>query len=244
VKDQGACGSCWAFASVAALESVIKIATGTEYDLSEQQVISCMTPNSGCNGGYTPVTWAFAERDGVVEEVCVPYEGDDSVPCTEGGCLPVATCGGWIDLPNDMNVIKTAILSAPVTSSFTAYPDLIDYTSGCYEHPGDDWPNHVVLIAGWDDAACDGEGAWLVKNSSGEDWGDLGGCFWPKYGTCQIATDCKQVLYASGDHLVEASHLIEDAEGDGDAVVSLTARGGPFARCGLRPHRAGSVVLR
>ena len=138
VKSQGGCGSCWDFAGVGALEAVIKQNTSVELDLSEQQVLSCATQGYGCSGGWYAWVWSHFRDYGAVDETCMPYEADDTVPCAEDPCDRVATAKDWADIPDDVDVIKTAILSAPVATTFTVYDDFSSYGSGCYEHEGDD----------------------------------------------------------------------------------------------------------
>ncbi|MCP4547215.1 MAG: T9SS type A sorting domain-containing protein [bacterium] len=217
VKNQSPCGACWAFCSLGALESAIKMATGEELDLSEQQIVSCLAQGTGCIGGYEVYPWWFARESGIIAEACFPYQALDTIPCSDGDCTPVATTSHWRELPYDMDIIKTAIMTSAVTSGFMVYDDMADYGSGCYEHAGSvGYPNHGVVLAGWDDSACGGEGAWLVKNSWGEDWGDLGGYFWAKYGTCSIARNCWQVFYDAGDEIEIVRHAVEGVSGDSD----------------------------
>ncbi|MFH1501949.1 MAG: C1 family peptidase [Candidatus Eisenbacteria bacterium] len=217
VKSQGSCGSCWDFAGVGALEAVIKQATSVEYDLSEQQVLSCETQGYGCGGGWYSWAWGYFRDFGAVGEACMPYQADDSVPCADSGCPKLATARTWIDIPNDVAVIKTALLNAPVATTFTVYDGFSSYASGCYEHAGDDPINHAVVIVGWDDNKCGaGDGAWLCKNSWGDWWGDLGGYFWIKYGTCNIGANTQQVFYYPGVDVVHDGHEFTDPTGDGD----------------------------
>lgn len=217
VKNQASCGSCWDFAGVGALEAVIKQSTSIELDLSEQQVLSCATPGYGCGGGWYAWAWSYFRDYGAVSESCMPYEADDEVPCADSGCEKVATAKNWIDIPDDVEVIKTALLIAPVATTFTVYDDFSSYGSGCYEHAGDDPINHAVVIVGWDDNKCGaGDGAWLCKNSWGDWWGDLGGYFWIKYGSCNIGSNVQQVFYYPGVDVVHDSHEFSDTAGDGD----------------------------
>ena len=215
VKNQGACGSCWDFAAIGALEAVLAINESVEYDLSEQQILSCVTPGSGCGGGWYSWAWDYISNNGSVLETCMPYEADDTVPCTDGSCAKVATTGGWIDVQNSVGAIKEQVLISPVATTFTVYEDFKSYGGGCYEHEGDDPINHGVVIIGWDDSMCGNEGAWLIKNSWGASWGDLG-FFWIKYGSCNVGTATQRVIYSTGTEMFFNQYSINDPAGDGD----------------------------
>ena len=219
VKNQASCGSCWDFAAVGALEAMIKIYGGVEYDLSEQQVLSCATPGYGCSGGWMSTAWAHFKENGAALETCMPYLADDTAPCTEYGCQKYATTDGWDDVPDVVEAIKERVLNhGPVATTFHVYDDFRTYTGGCYEHEGDDPINHAVVIVGWDDTMCDGEGAWLVKNSWGEGWG-LDGYFWIKYGSCKIGYATQSVNYFEGTDIGYNGKSIGDGGGDGDGVA-------------------------
>jgi len=195
VKDQASCGSCWDFAACGALEAVNLIHGGMDLDLSEQQVLSCATPMTGCDGAYSAIAWAYIREHGVGSEACSPYTASDITACREDVCEPIAAVKDWITIPNDVDQIKTAIYEyGPVKTSLCAYTDLHYYTGGCYEHDGHDPTNHAVVLVGWDDDLCGGEGAWLIKNSWGTGWG-IDGYGWLKYGTCRIGTLTQLVYY-------------------------------------------------
>jgi len=218
IRDQDGCGSCWDFAGIAALEAVIDINEGVEYDLSEQQILSCETQGHGCSGGWYSWAWDYITENGAVLESCMPYQASDTVACADGSCAMVATTGGWADIPNNVDAIKEAVMESPVATTFTVYSDFSSYGGGCYEHEGDDPINHAVLIIGWQDTLCNGEGAWLIKNSWGTDWG-LSGYGYIKYGSCNIGTATQQVFYNPGDNLVYHSNSLDDAAGDGDGRI-------------------------
>ncbi len=215
VTSQGGCGSCWDFAGIAALESVVLMNEAIEYDLSEQQILSCRTPGYGCDGGWPSWVWSYVREYGAVLESCMPYEADDTVPCDDAYCQKYAATDEWLDIPNTVDAIKTAVLIAPCVTTFTVYGDFGSYGGGCYEHAGDDPINHAVLIVGWDDAACSGDGAWLVKNSWGESFG-VDGYFWMKYGSCNFGTGTQLLYYYDGSQVRYAGHTFDDATGDGD----------------------------
>lgn len=187
VKDQDGCGSCWDFAGTGAFESSYLIAENIVADLSEQQVLSCNTGGSDCDGGWPGDAYNLFQSYGAVDESCMPYQANDEIPCTQDECTPVAYLQYYEDIPNNVNAIKNAAMLGPVSTTFTVYDDFYGYTGGCYEHPGADPINHAVVIVGWDDNMCEGEGAWIVKNSWGDDWG-LDGYFYIKYNSCGIGS--------------------------------------------------------
>ncbi len=217
VKSQGGCGSCWDFAAHSALEAMILIYSGVELDLSEQQILSCETGGYGCSGGWYSWAWNYIRGNGSVDETCMPYVADDNEPCADASCDKVAACKRWMDIPNDVDAIKTAVLVGPVATTFTVYDDFSSYGSGCYDHEDTESINHAVAIVGWDDNKCGpDDGAWLCKNSWGDWWGDLGGFFWIKYGAAAIGTATQQVFYYAGDSIVYYAHTLDDSSGDGD----------------------------
>ncbi len=244
VKNQGGCGSCWAFAGIGALEAVTKIYGDVEMDLSEQQILSCATPGTGCNGGWMATVWSWIRDHGAVTEACMPYQANDDVPCTEDQCAKVAATKLWIDIPNDVDQIKTAIYEyGPVATCFYVYDDFYYYNGGCYEHENQvTWTNHAVVIVGWDDAMCEGEGAWLIKNSWGEGWG-LDGYFWIKYGNSNVGTSTELVYYYPALDLEFASVQVADQpSGDGDEWLD-PGEAAPLVvgikNALLAPHRTG-----
>ncbi|MBN2185552.1 MAG: T9SS type A sorting domain-containing protein [Candidatus Krumholzibacteriota bacterium] len=218
VKNQGACGSCWDFAAIGVLEALLLQHQSIEYDLSEQQILSCVTPGTGCSGGWYSWAWEYIKTTGVADESCMPYEANDAVPCIDYLCEKLATCGEWIDVPNNVDAIKQAVMISPVATTFTAYGDFSSYGGGCYDHVDTSPINHGVVIIGWDDAMCDGEGAWLIKNSWGPSWG-LDGFFWIKYGACKVGYATQLLYYNPGDQITYERSVIEDPTGDNDGKV-------------------------
>ncbi len=180
VKNQGQCGSCWAFSANAQVESWWKIKNGdisNDIDLSEQFIISC--GNIGdCDGGQTYDALDFFQSNGVPTESCLPYSASSDIPCSTA-CTNWAdeaiTIPGWglITLDEDiLDNIKAAVYRHPVSASYLVYSDFYYYNSGIYEHkeiPGEESAGHAILIVGWDDE----QEYWICKNSWG-DWGENG----------------------------------------------------------------------
>jgi C1A family cysteine protease len=221
VKDQAGCGSCWDFCATAAFESMIKIYDGREVDLSEQHVLSCNLYGGNCiDGGWMSDAYELFMHFGGIYESCMPYHANDTDPCIQLSCEVVDKIQGWSAVPNSVSFIKTALLTGPVASALTVYNDFKFYTDGCYENSGTEPINHGVLIVGWDDTSCGGNGAWICKNSWGTDWG-LDGFFYIKYGSCNIGYGVDLIDYTPTPHtlLTYKDHLATDSAGDNDNII-------------------------
>ncbi len=216
-KNQKNCGSCWAFGALGALEAMAKIYGGTELDLSEQQILSCKAYGWGCNGGWMGTAYELFQEYGSISEECMPYHANDTDPCIQESCEVLAKVTGWTPVDFDVDAIKTALLTGPVCGTLTAYDDLSSYTGGCYEHEDTEPLNHAVLIVGWNDTMCDGEGAWICKNSWGQSWG-IDGFFYIKYYSCGIGYASDLIDYIPPGPYVTLEDLTVDdaAGGDGD----------------------------
>ncbi len=209
VKNQGACGSCYAFAAAADLESAILAEYGVEVDLSENHLKECHFEARSCSGGNAGMVMNLATRQGAVREACDPYVAAD-VAC-ETGCDLAFAVRGWRWLQGstlpDVAAMKQALmdhgpLSTTVFAGDASTPAWqAEYSSwsggpGLY-YPGTETSNHAVLLVGWDDDhphAGGGTGCWIVKNSWGTGWGsDCGsggeaGYFHIAYGSANIGT--------------------------------------------------------
>lgn len=195
VRNQGPCGSCWAFASIGQLESHIIINDGVVFDLSEQHVIDCNIYGSDCGGGNTQAAYHLLRTNGAVLESCIPYTATDGNTCGQDACLSVALISAGMAVNNDIASIKEALLSGPVYSAVRTHALFDAYDGGCYDYDDNlHEPDHAVLIVGWDDTACGGSGAWICKNSWGTGWG-IDGFFYIKYGVSWIGWYATQISY-------------------------------------------------
>jgi len=184
-KNQGGCGSCWCFGPTAAFESMIKIYTGVETNLSEQQGLVCSGNPNGCDGGTAGFIAQLQMGMGQVSESCMPYTGSDGAACVDDDCDSVDRIRGFSAVPYDETALKTALMIGPLSVYMYAGGSLFNYQGGCYQNTSTATSNHCVTLCGWDDNACSAQGAWLIKNSWGTSWGD-GGFGWIRMGDCRV----------------------------------------------------------
>jgi len=194
--DDETCSSCWAFASVAVIESMLKIEADDpewDLDLSEQMILA--GTDGGCEPDAVATALDYAAEEGIPEEWCLPYEATDDVSVDEA-CEEaddsVWTIGGWRAIEGGDDAIKDAVLDGPVVAKMTLYSDFYRYDGGIYEPSAiahSSGAKHFVVIVGWDDES----GVWIAKNSYGTDWGEdtydatgKKGWFRIPYGVCDI----------------------------------------------------------
>jgi cathepsin K len=227
VKNQADCGSCWAFAAVGELESFIKIYYGVETDLSEQQVVSCNPYGAGCDGGWANAAYFVFQQYGAVQENCMPYMGMDppEAPCDQNLYKKYGFIDGWNSVSNNVEQIKAALQYGPLCTAIDASDEFEAYSSGCYDVPGG-WTNHLVLIVGYDDRSCDGNGAWIIKNSWGPDFGE-GGYIHVQYGAGSVGVSLTQLQYTAPQTSIEIHPAItvEPIYGDQMATINWTSGG-------------------
>ena len=190
VKNQNPYGTCWAFGYLGCLESMELIYDSVVNDWSELNIVACNPVGTDCNqGGNAWIVANYLSLLGTVEESCDPYPGGCPYPtCLNPACDFFTQVTEWRVIPNNVLAIKEAVMNhGPVnTAMYASFSGFGTYDgTTCLSYTGPQSPNHGVLIVGWDDAMCGGNGAWIVKNSWGTSWGD-NGYFYIEYGSAQI----------------------------------------------------------
>ncbi|XP_033497524.2 cathepsin K [Epinephelus lanceolatus] len=178
VKNQGSCGSCWAFSSAGALEGQLAKKTGQLMDLSPQNLVDCVTENDGCGGGYMTNAFKYVvDNGGIDSEEAYPYIGEDQ-PCRYNSTGMAAQCKGYKEIPegNEHALAMALFKHGPVSvgidatlSSFQFYTKGVYYDRNCNKED----INHAVLAVGFGQNTK-GKKYWIVKNSWGETWGNKG----------------------------------------------------------------------
>jgi tetratricopeptide (TPR) repeat protein len=186
IRNQGACGSCWAFAAVGTLEASNSIINGAQSDLAEQHALSCSGGGTCSGGWYTPIyDWLGGGKDGLQTEGKVPYTASNA-SCNAGGktAYEVETWG-WVDpyaVQPKVDEMKAAMCKyGPLTAAVAATSAFIAYSGGTFDEKSNSAINHAIMLVGWDDD----RNAWLLRNSWGTNWGE-DGYMWIDYGSNSV----------------------------------------------------------
>lgn len=184
VKNQGSCGSCWAFSTTGALEGAFAVLEGTLISLSEQNILDCDSQDQKCNGGMMDTAFSYVESKGLCSEETYPYECYYSFnpyciwsQCTSACTTVIApgqlTCYKDVE-PKNNKALQSAIAQQPVSVAIEADSFVFQHFSkgvissaGCGESL-----DHGVLAVGY--GTEDGVDFWKVKNSWGPEWGEDG----------------------------------------------------------------------
>lgn len=207
VRDQGDCGSCWAFGTVGALEYQVLINQRKQVDLSEQWLVSCNRDGMDCDGGFAAHNYFVRSSsyndscggDGAVLESDFPYRA------VNGNCRCPYEHHYWLSgwsyigvipgvFATDDQIKRAIYYYGPITAAINA--ETLHHRNGftgvirdCSIAP----VNHLIVIVGWSDSL----GAWRVRNSWGTDWGDDGEA-WVAYGCSSIGFGANYVRYPAG----------------------------------------------
>jgi C1A family cysteine protease len=216
VKNQGDCGSCWAFASVAALESQVLISTGwssemKEVDLSEEVPLSCNCNDNDpgdCDGGYMHRVANFFRDCGTTSENSFYYtEKEVSSICTNWQDYNQQydykiNSWQWVAgyYPSVEELKEGLYQFGPLVVGMDVYYDFFSYGSGVYSHVNGTYAGgHAILLIGWDD----NNNCFIAKNSWGTDWGE-DGFFRISYDEVGSESDCKFGQFAIAYNVAKA----------------------------------------
>jgi len=185
VKDQGQCGSCWAYSATEGIESGLFMASGRMTELSEQQIISCDKTDGGCNGGDLPTAFDYVMKAGGIDTES-DYKDTSSKTARTGTCKSFAkkvkvTGYKYAIPPCDSGACKNQKESDLMAALNTYGPLSVcvnaetwnDYTSGIYTATCSgkaSMLDHCVQLVGYDKTA----NYWKVRNSWAADWGEDG----------------------------------------------------------------------
>jgi cathepsin L len=179
IRNQGSCGSCWAFSSLNAMESRNAIKYGTLYDLSEQQYVDCVDKAHGCNGGWMGYAFEYNEDVSQWEEKDYKYtakaakcQAQNSYKKKRNG--RVFSKSHRIVPAQSVDQLKAAIMEGPVATCVrSAYRGFQNYKSGIMMDTAcGSNVDHAVNAVGY--GSEDGQEYYLVRNSWGTWWGDEG----------------------------------------------------------------------
>jgi xylem cysteine proteinase len=174
IKNQGQCGSCWAFSTTGSFEGALKIKTGTLTSLSESQLVDCAgdSGNQGCNGGLMDYAFTWLKTNGACTEAEYPYVAQDR------DCQKKCPGGPKVKDFKDVTAgsepaLLSAVTQQPVSVAIEADQSAFQfYTSGIFTAACGQQLDHGVLAVGYGTQGS--QNYWIIKNSWGTSWGEQG----------------------------------------------------------------------
>jgi len=177
VKNQGQCGSCWAFSSVGATESAWAIKHNQLYNLSEQELVDCSSENHGCEGGEMDFAFQYIMNHSLCTNLSYPYIANNDNTCAINQCKPIVHISNYSDVyPNNETLLRYAVAQQPVSVAIQANKRSFQmYQSGIYNDPDCGYElDHGVLVVGYGYDEQSDMKYWIIKNSWSSSWGENG----------------------------------------------------------------------
>jgi len=176
VLDQGACGSCYSFSAVGAMEGAWAIKHSQLLQVSQQEIVDCsfLYGNAGCNGGLPDTVFEYViSNGGISDAASSPYTGVEG-PCYTSN--PVMTISDYVNVATDEISLLAAVAIGPVSVGIQANHMAFQYYSGGVFSDAScgTYLDHAVLIVGYGTDSISGLDYWIVRNSWGSGWGESG----------------------------------------------------------------------
>ncbi len=220
VRNQGACGACWAFSMASVAEKQIALVDNQVLDISEQWILDCNTNDFDCGAGWCPYQMLTGPdacgKTGLVLESDAPYaavklECDCELPRTPVYDFTyVGAIEGDPGAEEHINAIKEALWKyGPLWSTVYSSDSFSVYKGDIYnvQPPADVSINKSIVIEGWDDTQGD-KGVWIIRNTYGPDWGDKGYA-WIEYGVSLVGTYVEVIQYKGETSMHNEATIIE-----------------------------------
>jgi C1A family cysteine protease len=188
VKDQGQCGSCWAFSTTETVESAILMSGKSVKPLSPQEIVDCDSSDSGCDGGDPQEALGWVQQQGGQDtDACYPYTAEDGT-CSSSQCTPAGNIKSVVPIAADESTMYQSLQQYGPLSVCCDASSWSNYNGGVLtaDQCGDD-VDHAIQLTGY---SPDQGGYWIVRNSWGADWGE-NGFIYLQYGqnTCDIDSE-------------------------------------------------------
>ncbi len=259
VRNQGACGACWAFCLASVAEKQIALLDNQVLDIAEQWILDCNTNDFDCSAGWFPYQMLMEPdacgKTGLVFESDAPYmevkqECDCDLPRTSVYAFAyIGKLTGEPASEEHINAIKEALWKyGPIWSSVYAHsPSFMAYKSGVYnsQAPADAHTDKSIVIEGWDDTQGN-KGVWVIRNTWGPKWGEEG-YMRIEYGASLVGTHIEVIQYKGETSMHDEGTEIEQegeapVEGEGEAVERCLLAVHPLTSFEI-PYSGGEAVF-